>query len=193
MTRHAHAFQRNLRPAAQHERNGRVNKGRRHRQGVGQAEARRAPPRDGREHVEDFLQRQIAPAQDVALADATSLGGQQVAGCGIFNRHQVQARIHVGRHPAAEEIQNNPASGRRFPITRADWCSRVDDDYRQACGHRAERLHLGEELRALVVANHFLQTRDGIFVRGLAAARHSDRRHRTGVNESLDSGAIRRL
>src|SRR5207245_6142611 len=103
---------------------------------------------------ERLLQSQVFAAKNIALADASALACQQMTHSGIFNRHKIQAGVHVSGHAAVQEINDDPARWRGLGIAGADRRSRIHDDDRQPRSCRLPGLLLGEPFRTLVISNH---------------------------------------
>ena len=85
-----------------------------------QAQARRGPARDAGEQLEQLLQRQVAVGEDVALADASAFGGQQVPRGDVADVDQVEAGVDVRRESARQEVDDNLSGRRRLDVPVAD-------------------------------------------------------------------------
>ncbi len=134
--------------------------GNRHRpdRGDRQAECRRLAAADAGDVVEDFGERHVVAAKDVALADPAVALGQKMARRHVVDMDEVEAGIDESGHAARRGLDDHAAGRRRLDVARADRRRGIDDDRRQAALHD-EALHrvLGQEFRALVGADHVLE------------------------------------
>src|SRR6478735_8377364 len=81
---------------------------------------------------EDAGQREVGAAEQVALAAAAVLPGEQVAARDIAHVDEVDAGVHVGPVAPARDSLHHPPGRRGNAISFADRRGRIDDDSVQA-------------------------------------------------------------
>ncbi len=106
----------------------------------------------------------------------------------VVDMDDVEAGIDEGRHAARRRLDDHPSGRRRLHVARADRRRGIDDDGRQpGAGQLAHHL-LGEELGALVVAQHGGDAAGRGLVGGAAVAAKAERRDAAGIDDALDPG-----
>ncbi len=137
---------------------------------------------------QDLAQCHVLAAENVALADAAAIERQQVARGDIVDVHDVESGVDVSRRPAAGGIEHDLTGGSRLDVSRPDRRRGVDDHDRHAARRRLPCPLLGEELRALVVADHVGESRRvSPRCRGRPVAGKSDGRHAARVYDAPHS------
>ena len=69
--------------------------------------------------LEDLPEAHIVAAQDVTFADLTLMEGANVPVGHVVNVHDIEPRIHVGRHATRRRLNNHAARGGRLDVTGA--------------------------------------------------------------------------
>ena len=82
----------------------------------------------------DAAKARTVIANEPIPTDRHTFGGEDVSGDYIANVDPIQTGVHVARHLAIQEIQNDLTGRGGFHISRSDRRARVDDDDRQAFG-----------------------------------------------------------
>ena len=65
-----------------------------------------------------------SPPEDVALADAATMKRQQMSGGNVIDVHDVESRVHIGRHAAGRGIEHHLTRRRGLDVARARPASR---------------------------------------------------------------------
>ena len=136
-------------------------------------------------------QRQVLPAEDVAPPVAALLERQHLPGRQVVDVGHVQHGVHVGRHAAVQEVEDELAGGRGSAIPGPDREGREHQRGRQALGDGAEHLVLGHVLGALVGAVEMPDIGEGALV-GRVRARdvlEPERADGAGVDQPLDAAS----
>ena len=144
---------------------------------------------DGRHLVEDLLEGEVFAAEDVAAA-GRAFGERGDVGARDFGDiDEIEAGVDVGGKFAVEEVDEDAAGGRGLAVVGADGGGGVeDDDLLAVLGCACNGFLLGEELGALVVADH-VGERDGrVFVDDDAVGAEVHGGDAGGVDEALDAG-----
>ena len=84
------------------------------------------------------------------------LRGEEMAAGDIADINQIEAGVHIGRHFALQEIDDNFSCWCGFDIPWANGGGRIDNDDRQALLTEPESGLLRQDFAALVVANGVL-------------------------------------
>src|ERR1700693_2800694 len=129
-----------------------------------QTQARRWTAGNCRQRIQNLLQGHVAPAQNISLADASFLGGQQMPRRDVFHRRDIQASIHIRWHLAFQEIQDDATCRGRLPIPRPYRRGGIYDNDWQAGGNSFYGNLLGQKLRTLIVPYHFIERSAGVFI-----------------------------
>ena len=149
--------------------------------GSGSLIAGGSTPGQAAEVGEEPVEREVAVAEDVALADPAALVGQQLPGGDVVGVDDVQRAVDVGGDPAAQEAAHE--LGRRAAhVAGAEHVRRVDDHHRQPLRGEAQRLDLGLALGVDVGQVVARGVEDLVLVGGRAAPRRADRGHRRRVH-----------
>ena len=93
-------------------------------------------------------------AEDVALADTSFFGGENVADDDVAHVNPIQSGVEIRGHLAIEKIDDHLARRRRLHIARSDRRARIDDDDRHAFRGEFASHDFGAPLRELVVIAH---------------------------------------
>src|SRR5215470_3805994 len=102
---------------------------------------------------------------------------------------EVEAGVERGEGAPQEIVEDEPARGRWLHLPGADGIARVDDDHGQAARREFLGHTLGEELGALVVADHVLEGhRRGLGSRA-SIARKTDGAETRRIDYATDAGA----
>src|SRR5262249_22177573 len=105
--------------------------------------------RNRSELLKDLGESEIFGTEDVALADAPPIRGEEMSfGC-IAHVHYVQSGVNEGGHVAIQEVEDDFAGGSWLHVVIADGGGGVHDDHRQVSPTEFQRNLLGQELRAL--------------------------------------------
>ncbi len=107
----------------------------------------------------------------------------------VCHVNQVEAGVDRGEHASVQVVQDHPPGGRGFHLPGADGIARVDDDHGQPARGKFLGDPLGEELRALVVADHVLEGYRSGFGAGSTVLRESEGAHARSVDHATDAGA----
>ena len=94
--------------------------------------------------------------------------------------------MDVGGHSILQEAQYDLARRSGFDVTLADGRRRIDDHHIQPFARRLERGLVGQVFRLPVIADKLVERGPCILGSELAREGNSDRRDRTGLNESFD-------
>ena len=137
------------------------------RGGVGDAEARGRDAGDPGQPPEDLQQRQVLVAEDVPVAHAPAVGGEDMPAGDVAHVDEVESRVERGHHPAPEKIHDHLPRRGRLDIPVADGRRGVDGDDRSPARRQLLSHPLGQELGGLVGPHHVVERRR----RGLVARR----------------------
>jgi hypothetical protein len=83
---------------------------------------------------------------------------------GVVHTNDIESGVHIGGHPAVQEIDDDAARRRRLPIPRADRRRGVHDHDWHTCRRGLPRFQLGQEFRTLIVTDHLIEARPGSLV-----------------------------
>ena len=114
--------------------------------------------------AEQLLQGQVLATEDVAPPVRPVLQRQHLPGGHVVDVGHVQHGVHVGRHAAVQEVEDELAGRRGGPVPRPDREGRQDQRGRQALGDGAQHLVLGHVLGALVRAVEMTDVGEGALV-----------------------------
>ena len=111
-------------------------------------------------------------------------GGEEVAGGHVVDVHDREAGVDVGGHAPIQEVDDHPARGGRRVVADADGHGGIHDHHRRAATGEVARHLLGQELGALVVAEHVGEAAGRLLVGGGPVRRRlRQRRDGAGVHD----------
>src|SRR5262245_3260908 len=94
--------------------------------------------------------------------------------------------MDVSGHSILQEAQYDLARRSWFDVALADGRRRIDDHHIQPFARRSERGLFGQVLRLLVIADKLFERGPRVLGSERARRGNSDRRDRTGMNETFD-------
>ena len=160
---------------------------------VGHFNAGRRDAGDFLQGQQDFMQGQVAVAQDVTFTDGSFLLGEEVAPGAIPDIDQIQPGIEISGHLAVDEIEDKFSRGRRFDVPRSDRRARVDHHHRQSPAGKLEGRLLGLVLGQFVIVAQNRRVQRRLFIRRAAVRPQADATDGAGINHLPDIFSHRRF
>ena len=148
------------------------------------------PAANCRQRLEDLTQRQVLTPENVAFAHAATLAGQPMALRGLARIHDIQSRVDVGGHGAAQKIYDGLARRSRLNVVLANRSRGIHNHHRQPGSHVLQSNLLGPKLRLLIGAGHVREAHGSGLV-AQTALHESDATDGAGVNHPLDASLAR--
>ncbi len=136
----------------------------------------------------------VLAAQDIEFTDPAALERGQMTGGHIVHMHQIEGGIHITRHPPARRLHDDPPSGRRLDVARADGGGGIDNHRRQSSlGRHGLDQPLGCDLTLLIGADRAGFVQRAALVGGRPIGARRQRRHAAGVYDPFDPMTQRRF
>src|SRR6266850_1164901 len=140
---------------------------------------------------EEFFQRHVAAAEDIALADTPLFRCEPMAFRNIFYSNHVESGVDISRHPAIQEVDNDAAGRGRLPISRSNRRGGIDHHCRETFYGGFQHFLFRHELGSFVMADHLVQASWCSLIRQPVASGDGNCRDAARVDKSLDSGSPR--
>ena len=145
---------------------------------------RRRQPRHRTQSVENLLQRQVFPTEDVPFTEAPTLQRRQMHPRNLIHIDKIQPRIDIRRKLLIQKVDDDPSRRRRLHIHRAHRRRRIQNHDLLPRARRLNRHLLGHPLRALVVPDHVRLAHRRLFIHDRRILAKSHRRHARCVHHA---------